>query len=267
MRPLILTGFMGTGKTTVGRLLARRFGLEFVDTDAEVERRAGCSVAELFARDGESRFRELETQIFRAALQAPERVIATGGGTLLSNNNRLLLGTDRQVICLTCDPDTITQRVGEARERPLFTAQQPHSVRTLLAEREPVYSLYPQVDTTDRSPEQVAEAIADLYPLTEAAAFDLPQSQSSRVLFEDGVLTRAGAVLTGSGLTSPILLLTDSHVAGLPSFDAIQRSLDAAGLGVHVHTIPRGEQHKTLRTMDGVYQAHNKNCLTYRAPA
>src|SRR5947209_2525592 len=113
---------MGTGKTTVGRILARRYGLEFLDTDDEIERSVGCSVAELFARDGESRFRQLEMHDLSAALQTTERVIATGGGTLVNENSRLLLGSGQEVICLTCDPDTIAQRVGDARERPLFDA-------------------------------------------------------------------------------------------------------------------------------------------------
>ncbi len=255
MRNLILTGFMGTGKTTVGRILARRFGLEFLDTDDEIERTCGCSVAELFARDGESCFRQLETQIFSEALQASGQVIATGGGTLLSGSNRLLLGSDQEVVCLTCDPDTIAQRVGDARQRPLFDPRQPRKVRTLLAEREPVYSLYSQVDTTNRSPEQVAQAVTDLIPLAEAAAFDLTQTQQSRVLFEAGLLPRAGTTLARHGLTASVLVLTDSTVAGLPIFNAMRASLAAAGLDTHVHTIHPGEEHKTLQTMDGVYQA------------
>ena len=195
MTLLILTGFMGTGKTTVGRILARRFGLEFVDTDDVIERRAGCSVAEFFAREGENTFRELETQVFGDAVQESARVVSTGGGTLVNATNRERLSADHAVICLTCDPDTIAARVGDALERPLLNARKPGGIGTLMAQREETYSLYPQVDTTHLSPEEVADRIADLVPLTEAAGFDIPQCQSSRVLFEESLLTRAGAVM------------------------------------------------------------------------
>jgi shikimate kinase/3-dehydroquinate synthase len=255
VRNLILTGFMGTGKTTVGRLLARRFGLEFVDTDEEIERRIGRSVAETFASEGESGFRQLETQVFADAVQKEGMAISTGGGTLVSAENRLLLRADDAVVCLTCEPETIAQRVGDSGERPLFDARHPHSITTLLTERETVYALYPQVETTNLTPQQVADSIADLVPVTGAATFDIPQCQRSNILFEEGLLTRAGTVMARHGLTGPVLLLTDSHVAGLPIFGVIQASLKTAGLDVHVHAIPRGEEYKTLQTMDGVYQA------------
>jgi shikimate kinase / 3-dehydroquinate synthase len=252
---LILTGFMGTGKTTVGRILARHFGLEFVDTDDVVERQVGCSVADFFARAGESAFRELEAQVFDDAVQDGERIISTGGGTLVNPVNRRRLSPDHTVICLTCKLGAIVERVGHTRARPLFDAGNPGAISTLLTQREDIYSLYPQVDTTHLSPQQVADKIVHLVPLSEAASFDIPQCQKSRILFEEALLTRAGAVMTQHGLVGPVFLLTDTYVAGLPIFQAIRASLRAAGLDVHAHAIPRGEEHKTLQTMDGVYQA------------
>ena len=103
--------------------------------------------------------------------------------------------------------------------------------------------------------QHVADAVADLVPLTEVADFDIPESQRSRVLFEAGLLTRAGAIMAQHGMVGPVLLLTDSCVASLPIVDALRASLRDAGFEIHVHVIPQGEEYKTLQTMDGVYQA------------
>ncbi len=255
MRTLILTGFMGTGKTTVGRILARRYGMEFVDTDDEVERLSDCSVAELFARHGEAAFRELETQVLRGALEGSGKIIATGGGTLVSPHNRLLLEVDHTVVCLTCDPNTIGGRIGDARERPLFDARHPHSVKTLWAERESVYSLYPQVDTTDQSPLDVADSVGNMSSLAHAASFTIREPQSSTVLFEEGLVVRVGEVMAAEGMNGQAFILTDSRVAGLVTFTAVRSSLQAAGFVVSTHVIPEGEEHKTLETMDDIYAA------------
>jgi shikimate kinase / 3-dehydroquinate synthase len=255
VRNLVLTGFMGTGKTTVGRILARRYGLEFVDTDDEVERRSGCSVAELFARAGEARFRELETDVLRHALDGSGKIIATGGGTLVSPHSRLLLSPEDTAVCLTCEPEVIGQRVGDAADRPLFDPAQPHTVTTLLAERENVYSLYPMVDTTQQSPSEVADSIGHLASLQRTAVFTISPQQSSTVLFEEGLSERIGLVMAEDGLDGPAFVLTDSHVAELDFYGSALSSLQAAGFEVSTYVIAAGEEHKTLETMDEMYQA------------
>jgi len=98
---LVLTGFMATGKTEVGRLLARRLGRPFVDTDGLVETAARCSVAQIFAGDGEAYFRRLERDAVEEACAVPDAVIATGGGTLLDPDNRRRLVGAGPVVCLT----------------------------------------------------------------------------------------------------------------------------------------------------------------------
>ena len=120
---LLLTGFMGAGKTTAGERLAARLGVPFVDLDHEVERAAGLSVAALFATAGEARFRALERRALEAALAAPEVVVATGGGTLTFPENRALVaGRGGLVIWLNVPFPVIVARLGgvDRPDRPLF---------------------------------------------------------------------------------------------------------------------------------------------------
>ncbi|MCL4837928.1 MAG: dephospho-CoA kinase [Thermoanaerobaculia bacterium] len=123
---LLLTGFMGAGKTTVGERLAARLGCPFVDLDREVEEAAGQGVAEIFAAHGEARFRELERRALEAALAAPEVVVATGGGTLtLPDNLELVAGRGGLVVWLHVPFPVIVARLGgvDRPDRPLFRSE------------------------------------------------------------------------------------------------------------------------------------------------
>ena len=102
-RNIILTGFMGTGKTAAGRLIARELGLKFVDTDNEIEKRSGASIQEIFARFGEAHFRSLEKNLCQEIAQREGQVVATGGGMPVDPENRRLLSSAGVVICLRCE--------------------------------------------------------------------------------------------------------------------------------------------------------------------
>ena len=157
-RNLVLTGFMGTGKTTVGRLLAERLGLEFVDTDELIESRAG-PIPEIFERDGEDAFRELERSVARELAGRTGLVIATGGRMMLDPECRACLEPVSDVVCLTAGPDTVVERVTGpgAVPRPLLDA--PARVRELLAERAEGYGRFASVDTEGRNPDEVVDAV------------------------------------------------------------------------------------------------------------
>jgi shikimate kinase len=164
---VILTGFMATGKSEVGRRLARRLGRPFVDTDGLVEAAAGRSVAEIFAADGEARFRALEREAVEQACGVPDAVVATGGGTLLDAENRRRLAAVGPIICLSASPDDILRRVVDPSSRPLLAANgggdRRERVRALLAERAPVYALATHaVDTSGLSVDQVVERVQAL---------------------------------------------------------------------------------------------------------
>src|SRR5258708_7296075 len=123
-RPLLLGGFMGTGKSTVGRKVAETTGRPFVDLDAEIERRAGTAIARIFAERGEATFRELEAQALRdvldAAKTAPAPVVALGGGALVERPLRLAALDQAVVVTLEASPEEILARTAGSNERPLL---------------------------------------------------------------------------------------------------------------------------------------------------
>ncbi len=160
---ITVAGFMGTGKSTVGQLVAARLDFEFVDTDAVIEARTGKTIAEIFASDGEPTFRALEAAVCAELVNATQRVIAVGGGALVNPSVQKVMVDHSLVICLTCDLDMIIQRVGDAPARPLFSVDREKLAR-LLASRAGHYASLPfHVNTTELSPEQAAEEVIRLW--------------------------------------------------------------------------------------------------------
>src|SRR5215510_13947310 len=156
---------MATGKSEVGRRLARELGRVFLDTDGMVEAKVGRTVAEVFATDGEAAFRALEREAVEAACAVPDAVVAVGGGALLDADSRCRLAAAGVVVCLTATPEEILRRVGAAVDRPLLAAVPPAErlgrIQRLLAERAVVYAAAGHhVDTTGRSIDEVAADVA-----------------------------------------------------------------------------------------------------------
>ena len=156
---------MGTGKTEVGRRLARALGRTFVDTDRLVEARAGRSVAAIFADEGEAGFRSREREAVAAACALPDAVIATGGGALVDPENRRLFAAAGPIVCLTASPEDILRRVGAAEGRPLLAActsdaERLARIREMLAARAPSYgSATHTIDTTGLTVDQVVDRV------------------------------------------------------------------------------------------------------------
>jgi shikimate kinase len=168
IRNLILCGFMGTGKSTVGHILADRLGWRFVDTDALIEAREGRAVTDIFAQDGEPAFRALERAVCEEIAKGGEwqnTVIGTGGGMVIDPVNRDLLGSVGLLACLDAPADVIAERLRGDTFRPLLSAPDPVlRISELLAIRREAYGAIPHhVDTSTRTPEQVADAILDLW--------------------------------------------------------------------------------------------------------
>ena len=133
-------GLPGSGKTTIGRQLARRLGQPFVDSDHEIEHRLGCSIREFFAREGEDSFRNQEQQVIDELTQTHQGVIATGGGAVLREVNRRHMHERGQVIYLRSTPEDVFRRVRHDTARPLLQVDDPLSrLRTLFEARDPLY--------------------------------------------------------------------------------------------------------------------------------
>ncbi len=162
---IILTGFMGTGKTTVGRLLADALGFEFVDTDVAIEARNGRSIATIFAELGEAAFRQMERALAQELSQKEGLVISTGGRMMLDPENVAALQGNGRIICLTATPENILARVqhGEKlRERPLLNVPNPlQRIIDLLQERREQYQQFPQINTDGKTPHEVAQTILE----------------------------------------------------------------------------------------------------------
>jgi len=160
---LVLAGFMGAGKSTVGQIVAGRLGLAFVDTDAEIERRAGRSIAQIFAQDGETAFRRIEAQVCHEVAAGRDQVIAVGGGALLDDATRRVFAQTGLIVCLTCALDESLRRVGDDPARPLFSADRAR-LTALYAARATHYASLPHaVDTTARTPAEAAEEVIRLW--------------------------------------------------------------------------------------------------------
>ncbi len=141
IRPSVfLIGLMGAGKTTAARSLAQRTGLEFVDSDHEIEREQGCSIAALFARDGEAGFREIEARVVDALTRRNGLILATGGGVILREDNRQALHDRGVVVYLRATADELAHRTRNDRNRPLLQTADPRArLRELFRQRDPLY--------------------------------------------------------------------------------------------------------------------------------
>jgi shikimate kinase len=166
---LALVGFMGTGKSSVGRLAAAHIHFKFVDTDELIESRAGKTISEIFTQAGETSFRELEDHIVSELSQAQKTVIATGGGLAANDANLASLKNHALVICLWASPEVIWDRVRTQIHRPLLQDPDPlGKIRQLLAAREPFYKQADVlVNTEMRSIKEVAQHVLHQFHLAQ----------------------------------------------------------------------------------------------------
>ena len=159
---IVFIGFMGSGKTSIGRLVAKKLGFQFVDTDAVVVERAGMQVPEIFARHGEAWFRDQETSALESMAILNRSVISTGGGIVLRKENRALLLGLGFVVWLTASEEVIFDRVSRNKRRPLLQTADPRkTVQELLAQRLKFYQSVSRftLDTTVMSHECAAETV------------------------------------------------------------------------------------------------------------
>ena len=148
-RNLILIGFMGTGKTTIGKLAAKSLGFRFVDTDVIISRKTGKSIPDIFSEDGEEAFRALETTVLEECATKSNQVISTGGGIVTKKSNHPILKQAGYVIWLKASPETIYDRVRRNSNRPLLQTDDPEkTIREMLSSRLELYDEAKDMDVS-----------------------------------------------------------------------------------------------------------------------
>ncbi|ALL76549.1 shikimate kinase [Pseudonocardia sp. EC080610-09] len=198
---VVLVGPPGSGKTTVGTLLAERLGLVFADTDAAVVERIGKPIAEMFVQEGEAAFRTLEREVVAEQLRAGHGVLALGGGSVLAAETRELLGEHR-VVALDVDLADGMRRTGMSTARPLLAGVNPRATfRSLLADRAPLYAEVAtvRVQTARRSPNQVVAEVLTAFGLPGEAADADPASADPH----DRPTPRQDSALPSPGFGAP----------------------------------------------------------------
>jgi len=253
---VIITGFMATGKSTVAPLVAQMLGFDLVDCDEAIASSESASPAAIIESFGEEVFRRLESELAIELADRTSTVIATGGGLLLDQDNSILLSRNGLIFTLAADSHSIAARVdGTTATRPLLDETEPEpSIERLLRERDPIYRLYHQIDTSGREPAEIAaEIVATYRRLLEGNEWTRPQPVRIDVTHPVG----SYPYLVGSGLLSrlpelialggPVAIITDTNV-GRHHLHLLDR-LDTR----HIVVVTPGEQSKTLQSASSIY--------------
>ena len=265
---VMLIGFMGVGKTEVGRLCAREMGCEFCDTDSMVEDQAGRSIAEIFADSGEAEFRRLENHAITRACSRRRAVIATGGGAPLDPANRASLSAAGTIVELTASARTIARRIGDPSSRPLLAdaADPVARIKSLMRKRRAAYSAIADfsVDVKAREPIEVVREVVDRATAAGSRVNEvLSSSFQLHVKVEQGaypIWLGSGIIRGGGSILAEIVgearacIVTHPHLKrryAEPLANQIQRY----GVNCTIVSVPQGETRKNLRTVERLYTA------------
>lgn len=241
---IILTGFMGTGKTTVGRTLAAQLGYDFVDTDQLIESRIGMTIAEFFKEKGEPAFRKMESDLARELAVQEGLVISTGGRFMLDGSNAAVLGQTGRVFCLVATPEEILKRVeNDHNVRPLLQVPNPlEHIVELLQQRKKEYGHFSQYVTSEKNPEAVAQDLAGVIAGGQDMRVPITASSERYELIVGGGLLPFVKQL--AEIDGPVAVITDDTVG--PLYAQSCGSVDV------VISVPPGRQHKTMATAQSI---------------
>ena len=251
---VVITGFMGTGKTAVGRKVAQLLGRSFVDMDEEIRTRAGRSIPDIFAEDGESAFREMEAALCKELSARRGLVIATGGGTLVDPAKRERMVSSGTVICLNCSIDEIARRVGRNPHRPLLNVADPRAeIERLLAKRHAAYAAIPwQIEAGGLSIDEVAARVVEIAG-ADTLTVCYPNG-TYPIRIGDGLLSHLGGALRASGIVEDTCVAVVSNTVVGPLYSQrVAESLRAASLKPFSCLLPDGEKHKRLAVVADLY--------------
>lgn len=282
---IILTGFSYTGKTKVGHEVAKKLGWKFFDIDEEIVRLSGKPVAEIFAQDGEEKFRELETKVLERVCQGTKLVISTGGGAIMNEINRRLMMDSGVIVCLEAKPATIYKRMlrdaeapADKEARPLLSGHEPlRRIEWLKQFRQPYYAQADwTVHTDNLTLEEVADEVilgwrygnrgrAEVPVLPDARETEAPYCEQSGaacvvttatesypVFVGWGFLEQLGRRMRNAGLWGRAHIISDDGVFPLYG-ERVMKILEASGFVVDSFVFPQGERSKSFETAVRIY--------------
>jgi shikimate kinase/3-dehydroquinate synthase len=253
---VVLVGFMGSGKSTVGPHLAQRLERPFVDLDDVIEADAGRSVAEIFSSEGEAGFRERESRCLQRVLEGASSVVAVGGGAPMRDENWARIRSGNTVVALMAEPGELARRLNGSSDRPLLQPGAPSVIASLLPSRLSRYMDADVVVKTDGiDPVKVAEQVHDRLSGggLERIFIDVPGSPHE-VTLGSNLSNLVGSALQRMRLSGTVVVISDERVAARhakPLIDAIS----AAGLTARLHLVPSGEAAKELAVLGAIYEA------------
>ena len=274
MNNVVLVGFMGSGKSTVGPQLAQRMNRPFVDLDDVIEADAGQSVAEIFSSEGEAGFREREARCLQRALERKGLVVAVGGGAPMRDDNWVRIRNGNCVVALTAESDELARRLNGSTDRPMLQLGAPSVISSLLPRRLSRYLEADVVVPTDGiDPEQVAQQLHERlsgnglqriridvpgsphevivgYGLTHLVPEEISKSPSALV----GDISKYPSPSGGRQGGGTVVVVSDQGVADRHAQPLI-KALSSAGLSAALHLVPAGEPAKDLAVLAGIYEA------------
>ena len=270
-RSIVLVGMMGAGKTAVGKRIAHRLRLPFVDADHEIEAGARLTIPEIFERFGEPYFRDGERKVIARLLEEGQKVLALGGGAFVNAQTRERIAAKGVSVWLKPEFEVLLKRVKKRSNRPLLqTPDLAGTLRRLLEERSPIYGL---ADITVQSPDGPHESVVDAIIEALRSRFISPAASSSTfetvrvalgdraydILIGDGLLERAGAEIARIAPHARAAIVTDENVAAI-HLSTVEKSFAAAGLSSTSIVLPAGEATKSYaqfaHVCDALISAH-----------
>lgn len=255
MSNIVLVGFMGTGKSTIGKIVAEKLGYAFLDSDTVIEEEAGATVAEIFEMYGEQYFRELESNVISRISSQDNLVIATGGGVVLSSQNMHVLGSSGIIICLKAEPQAILKRIGDTSTRPLLKEGNPaQAMEKRLKEREGLYYGDLLLDTTFINPAEAADRIIsfteDKYQ-PKSVKVNLKE-RSYEIKIGNHLLEALGDCILEVYPKGNIMIVSNPTVHELWG-KALEKGLKNRAYDYHWALIPDGEEYKNLEYAARLY--------------
>lgn len=256
MNNIVLVGFMGSGKSTVGQQLADRMRRPFIDLDDEITAQAGRSIAEIFAAEGEDGFREREARSLQRALERENAIIAAGGGAPLRDENWQRMRLGNTVVALMAEPAELARRLNGSNGRPLLQPDAPSAIAALLPGRMSRYLEADLVVTTDgQQPAAVAAHIEDWLPGggLQRIRVEVPHG-AHEVTIGSHLAQLVASTIKGMVDGGPVVIVSDSQVAGRHSAPLVE-AISFMGIAAVLHEVPSGEAAKELSVLSDIYDA------------